>query len=66
MEIFGYCMAGIYVVLGILCMMLKNFDYWPKNIRMIFGMFFVAYGLFRFIRIYYKNKEEKRNLEENV
>ena len=67
MRIFGYIMAVLYVIIGILLVIGMAFTYLPEYLRIMFGVFFAVYGIFRFVRIYYSTKENKtyNNNEEN-
>ena len=57
MTVFGFAMAIIYVGLGIALLLSSFFSYIPKNIKFVLAFFFIAYGLFRFVRIWTKAKE---------
>lgn len=53
-------MIIVYIVAGSMLIFAPVFTYSPKEFRVIFGIFFVLYGIFRFVRIYPKlfNKNE--------
>lgn len=51
MVVFGYLMVIIYIGLGILLMIPKVYPYIPKNVKFVFSLFFIAYGIFRLVRI---------------
>ena len=57
MFYFGFVMAAIYIGLGIILLFIPVFLYIPKNIRIVFGLFFLMYGLFRLVRITQKSKK---------
>jgi hypothetical protein len=57
MTVFGFFMAVIYIGLGITLLLSGYFAYIPKNIKFVFAFFFIAYGLFRFVRIWTKANE---------
>ena len=52
--IFGLIMVLFYITGGFILIFADYFAYIPKNIRVIFGIFFIAYGLFRAARVYQK------------
>jgi len=56
MMYFGMLMVAIYIGLGVVLMFVPVFEYIPKNMRVIFGIFFLMYGLLRLSRIYQKFK----------
>lgn len=59
MTVFAFVMGGIYVAAGIYIIASKSFYYIDKNIRIIFGTFLIAYGVYRLARSYYsRNKNE--------
>jgi len=60
MLYFGVVMIIVYIVAGSMLIFAPVFTYSPKEFRVIFGIFFVLYGIFRFVRIYPKlfNKNE--------
>lgn len=57
MTVFGFFMAATYIGLGITLLLANSFSYIPKNIKFVFAFFFIAYGLFRFVRIWNKANE---------
>lgn len=57
MTVFGFFMAATYVGLGIVLLLTGFFPNIPKNIKFVFAFFFIAYGLFRFVRIWTKSNE---------
>jgi len=59
MFVFGILMVVLYLLLGFSLVFMNFFNYIPKEIKTIFGLFFVVYGLFRLVRIYYKYKDSK-------
>jgi len=59
MFVFGLLMVILYLLLGFSLVFMNYFNYIPKEIKTIFGLFFVVYGLFRLVRIYYKYKDSK-------
>jgi hypothetical protein len=63
MQIFGLAMVAVYIGLGIFLMVSKSFVYIDLNIRIIFGSFFIIYGVYRLVRIFMKLKG-KRDYED--
>lgn len=59
MLYFGIVMVAIYIGLGVVLMFLPVFEYIPKNMRVIFGIFFLMYGLLRLTRIYQRLKNDR-------
>lgn len=59
MIIFGFFMVVLYIGLGATLMFFPAFTYVPKEIRLIFGFFFLMYGAFRLVRLLQKLKELK-------
>ena len=57
MTVFGFFMAATYVGLGIILLFSDYFSYISENIKFVFAFFFIAYGLFRFVRIWTKVNE---------
>jgi|GEM_PF-873444 uncharacterized membrane protein SirB2 len=57
MMIFGFFMVALYIGLGVTFMFIPVFTYVPKEIRVIFGFFFLMYGTFRLVRLLQKVKE---------
>ncbi len=68
MLYFGVFMVFIYLMLGLCLIFAPILKYIDKEPKVIFGIFFVVYGIFRLIRIYPKifhpEKENEQN-EEN-
>lgn len=58
MLYFGIVMVAIYIGLGVVLMFVPVFEYIPKNMRVIFGIFFLMYGLLRLTRIYQRLKND--------
>jgi hypothetical protein len=59
MLIFGIIMVVIYIFLGFSLIFMRIFSYIPKEIKFIFGFFFIVYGVFRAARIYFKYKDSR-------
>ncbi len=57
---FGFVMVAIFLGIGIALMFFPVFYLPDKNMRLIFGFFFIAYGLFRLARIYQQIKKQKK------
>lgn len=60
MSIFSLFMVLVYLGMGIFIMVTHTFDYVPLNFRLIFGTVMILYGIFRFVRVYYKIKNPER------
>jgi hypothetical protein len=52
LDIFGIFMVVIYIVAGLYIIFGRTFYYVPSEIRTIFGIFLILYGIFRGARIY--------------
>ncbi|PIP54740.1 MAG: hypothetical protein COX07_03665 [Bacteroidetes bacterium CG23_combo_of_CG06-09_8_20_14_all_32_9] len=61
MIYFGLFMVFIYVVVGAMFIFAQVFTYIPREFRVIFGIFFVIYGIFRFVKIYPKLKKNSQD-----
>ena len=61
MNIFGFFMAFIYIGVGVFILLAhnSNFDLILGAFKIPFCLFFIAYGIFRIIRSYYKYKNDK-------
>jgi len=57
MLIFGFFMVGLYLLAGTLFVFFPVFTYLPKNVRTIFGAFFILYGIFRLVRLIQKVRD---------
>ncbi|MFA4851272.1 MAG: hypothetical protein WC868_07390 [Bacteroidales bacterium] len=58
---FGFVMVAVFLGIGIALLFFPVFNIIPdKNMRFVFGFFFIAYGLFRLARLYQQIKEQKR------
>ena len=68
MTFFGLTVAGLIVVVGFYIVFSQRivlFQSWPKEIRTIFGVFIISYGLFRSVVIYQKNKNRRDSENES-
>jgi hypothetical protein len=63
MLIFSLLMVILYVGIGVYLLVTPKYDYIPKEIKGIFAVFFILYGVFRFVRIY--PNLTKKNGHEN-
>ncbi len=52
-------MVAVYIGLGISLLFFPIYKYIPQNMKIIFGIFFLAYGFFRLIRTIMKLNENK-------
>jgi len=57
MNAFGYLMALIYIGLGCLLFVPKVYPGLPRNLKFAFALFFIAYGLYRFVKLLTKKNE---------
>jgi uncharacterized membrane protein len=57
MVVFGYIMAIIYIGLGVMLFIPSNFPGVPKNLKFAFSLFFIAYGLFRLVKMITRKSE---------
>jgi len=51
MEIFGYVMVAVYIGLGVMLFIPRFYPYVPANLKFAFAIFFLAYGVFRLVRM---------------
>ena len=51
MTIFGFFMVVVFLVLGIALTFFPVYTWIDKNMRTIFGFFFITYGIFRLARL---------------
>ena len=68
MTFFGLTVAGMIVIVGfyiVFSQRIQLFQSWPKEIRTIFGIFIISYGLFRSVVIYQKNKNRRDSEDES-
>jgi hypothetical protein len=57
MVFFGYLMAFIYIGLGVMLFIPRIYPGIPRNLKFAFSLFFIAYGLFRLVKIITKKSE---------
>lgn len=57
MVYFGYLMALIYIGLGVMLFIPNIYPFIPRNLKFAFSLFFIAYGLFRLVKIITKKSE---------
>jgi len=57
MVFFGYLMAVIYIGLGAMLFIPSIYPGIPRNLKFAFSLFFIAYGLFRLVKIITKKSE---------
>lgn len=68
MTFFGLTVAGLIVIVGFYIVFsnrIQLLQAWPKEIRTIFGVFIISYGLFRSVLIYQKNKNRRDSEDES-
>ena len=65
MLYFGLLMIILYISAGFTLIFAKVLINTPKEFRVIFGIFFVIYGIFRFVRVYPKlfNQYQDEDIE---
>lgn len=63
MNIMGFFMAVLYIGIGLYLLFAPYFKYIPNTIRITFCVFFIMYGIFRFVRVYYKYKNDRDHEE---
>lgn len=57
MVFFGYLMAIIYIGLGSILFLPDMYPGIPKNLKFAFSLFFIAYGLYRLVKMITKKSE---------
>lgn len=57
MVFFGYLMAVIYIGLGSVLFIPNIYPGIPRNLKFAFSLFFIAYGLFRLVKMITKKSE---------
>ncbi len=57
MVYFGYLMALIYIGLGAMLFLPRVYPDIPAALKFSFALFFIAYGLFRFVKLYTRKPE---------
>jgi hypothetical protein len=67
MTVFGLTVAGLIVMAGsyiVFSRHISALNAWPREIRTIFGVFVISYGLFRTVIIYQKSKQRRNPDDE--
>jgi uncharacterized membrane protein YjjB (DUF3815 family) len=59
MGFFGYLMAAIYIGLGTVLFIPGIYPNIPGVLKFSFALFFIAYGLFRLVKLITKKTEPK-------
>ena len=57
MMVFGYIMALVYIGLGVMLFIPRVYPNIPGALKFSFALFFIAYGLFRLVKIITKKSE---------
>lgn len=65
MFYFGLVMILFYIGAGLTLIFSSVLQNTPKEYKVIFGIFFVLYGIFRFVRVYPKLKNRNQNEEDD-
>ena len=60
MTVFGFIMVAVFFGIGITLAFFPVYSYMPREIKIIFGFFFIAYGFFRLARIIQQIRIQKR------
>ncbi len=60
MIVFGFIMVAVFFGIGITLAFFPVYSYMPREIKIIFGFFFIAYGFFRLARIIQQIRIQKR------
>jgi hypothetical protein len=50
-KLFGLIIVVFILLMGLFLIFSTYFDYMPKNIRIVLGLFLIVYGVFRFVNI---------------
>lgn len=58
MQMLSFVVVFLYVGIGVFLLFFAYKYNLPKNIKFIFGIFFIAYGLFRAVRIWSKRRDD--------
>lgn len=62
---FNIFMIAIFFLVGFLFIYSPIYPFIPRNMKLIFGGFFIAYGVFRLARFLQHYKEQKRKEYKN-
>lgn len=54
MNIFSLFMVVVYIGLGIFFLTTHRLDYIQQMYRVVFAVVMIVYGIFRFVRVYFK------------
>jgi len=57
MIFFGYLMAAIYVMLGVVLLATDIFPVKPPALKFSFALFLIAYGFYRLVKLVTKRTE---------
>jgi len=57
---FGFVMIAIFLGIGSALIFFPVYPYLPRNIKLVLGFFFLAYGFFRVARQIQQIREQKR------
>jgi uncharacterized membrane protein HdeD (DUF308 family) len=64
MIFFSLLMVVLYIGIGIYLLTSPLYTYIPMHIKSIFAIFFILYGIFRFVRIYPNITKKNRHEDE--
>ena len=59
-TIIGFIMVLVFLVIGSALIFFPVYPYLPRNMKLVIGVFFIAYGFFRFARLIQQIREQKR------
>ena len=60
LTIIGFIMVLVFLVIGSALLFFPVYPYLPRNMKLVIGVFFIAYGFFRFARLIQQIREQKR------
>jgi hypothetical protein len=64
MIIFSLVMVIVYIGVGVYLFVTTKYNYIPTEYKSIFAIFFILYGIFRFVRIYPNLTKRNKNEDE--
>ena len=65
MIYFGIAVVSIFIGLGITLIFFPYFPFIPSDFKVIMGVFFLVYGIFRLVRLIMQLKEYNDYYENN-
>ena len=68
-RIFGYFVSAVLFTFGMVLITgffnMRGIKYVPSQYRITFGVVFILYGIYRFVRLYYTRNDEQDERDEN-